>query len=381
MQAKSSIGIEIPRLGSFPGSPRLLPPRPCKVLQKDPVGLKEEINDSGDTVLKQLQQLDKLVREASWRWARCLQHVFKLARLGCLLQWQLPDAVVARPLRAHERRVRHQRSGEWLILNKIDKKLVPECPNDWAPWFIVLHLDQCSVGRTVVHYSQYELKLLLEGLWDPYHMLWNSLKRGMTKAKGKYWRSMLLLQTRCNVSYGPWNHHEHKHTRRVAIERLIEGSTYMSAWFQDSLPKIAFDLGLTALPRKPEDQCSLYEQYVGKIKACLHMGPLTSCNRWFSIVKGIEFHDGEWTVERVSVQKYIEASLKRRLTEAETHLIWPTADPKKNAAAEVKQLRDQNENKDVPGLGGSVGRSVLGASKAMLLGSGVSKALPCRYQG
>ena len=205
------------------------------------------------------------MREASWRWARCLQHVFKLARLGCLLQWQLPDAVVARPLRANERRVRHPRSGEWLILNKIDKKLVPECPNDWAPWFIVLHLDQCSVGRTVVHYSQYELKLLLEGLWDPYHMLWNSLKRGIAKAKGKYWRSMLLLQTRCNVSYGPWHHHEHKWTRRVAIEQLIEGSTYMSAWFQDNLPKIAFDLGLTALPRKPEDQCRLYERLVGKI--------------------------------------------------------------------------------------------------------------------
>ena len=79
--------------------------------------------------------------------------------------------------------------------------------------------------------------------------------------------------------------------------------------------------------------------------------------------------------------KQIEDSLKRRLTEAETHLIWPTADPKKNAAAEVKQLREQNGNKDVPGLGGSVGRSVLGASRAMLLGSGVSKALPCRYQG
>ena len=48
---------------------------------------------------------------------------------------------------------------------------------------------------------------------------------------------------------------------------------------------------------------------------------------------------------------------------------------------ECQQLREQNGNKDVPGLGGSVGRSVLGASKAMLLGSGVSRALPCRYQG
>ena len=159
---------------------------------------------------------------------------------------------------------------------------------------------------------------------------------------------------------------------------MVKTSTFMSEWFQDNLPKFAFDLGLSALPRCPEEQEKFYQRFIGRSKACELMGPEVSANRWFSIVKGIEFHDAEWTLERLSVKRFVEKRLRRPLREDETHLIWPTADPKKNAAAQIKQLRDQSGNKDSLGRGPPLFRPCLANQGPRYLLRGLARAPPNR---
>ena len=189
---------------------------------------------------------------------------------------------------------------------------------------------------------------MLDCMWDPYHMLWNALKRGLGKARGKYWRSMLLLQTRCNVSYGPWGHHDHKYTRQDAWHRLLTGSTFQSEWFQENLAKFAFDMDLTHIPRTQKAQEALFSKVAARGKTNEEMGPLTSINRWFSILGGLEFHDSEWTLECISVQKLMEQRLRRPMNETETRLVWPNAGGgKKTPEGEVKALREANNKETI----------------------------------
>ena len=233
-----------------------------------------EIDLSEHRQLIELQELDKLERVASYKWARAFAHAVKQACSSALMTWVCPQSIIARPLLPTERRRRHPKTGRWVIANLPTKTFLEEVLPSFLPMLLVLHMDQCSVGRTVVHFAQFVMRLMLDSLWDPYHMLWNALKRGIMKACGKYWRSVLLLQTRCNVSYGPWNHHDHKYTRKDAWEELIRGATRESECFQENLAMFAFDMELQTLPRSVQDEEALFQKIVARAKACKQMGPL-----------------------------------------------------------------------------------------------------------
>jgi hypothetical protein len=262
------------------------------------------------------------------------------------MQWAMGADIVARPLRAIERRRFHPTRNVWVIGNRETKGVVPEVSPTWRPALLMMHMDQCSVGRTVIHFAQFVMLLLLEAIYDPYHLLWNALKRGIGKTIGKYWRSMILLHTRCNINLGPWRSRENRTKREDALRYLAETSSPRSAWFQDNLQEFAFDVGLPSAPRSEEEQQTLYRALIGKSVAITQVGKETSLNRWFSITRGIQIHDPEWTLERETAIHDTEAKLRRKLTEEETRLIWPTKDPKKNDAAAVKQLRAAPGNQD-----------------------------------
>ena len=69
-------------------------------------------------------------------------------------------------------------------------------------------------------------------------------------------------------------------------------------------------MDLTHIPRTQKAHEALFSKVAAGGKANEQMGPLTSINRWFSILHGAEYHDPEWTVEFLSVQKVIEQRLK-----------------------------------------------------------------------
>ena len=78
------------------------------------------------------------------------------------------------------------------------------------------------------------------------------------------------------------------------------------------------------------------------------MGPLTSINRWFSILRGLEYHDSEWTLECISVQKLMEQRLRRPMNETEARLVWPNAGGgKETPEGEIKALREANNKETI----------------------------------
>ena len=79
--------------------------------------VKQDIIDSGDSVLAQLMALDKIERVASFKWAKCLNNVFRTTGLGSLLKWKVHGDIVLRTLTVVERRRRHPLTGEWMIVN------------------------------------------------------------------------------------------------------------------------------------------------------------------------------------------------------------------------------------------------------------------------
>jgi len=189
----------------------------------------------------------------------------------------------------------------------------------------------------------YVLLLLFEAGWDPMHMFWNAAKRGLKHAKGRYWRSLLLLQVRCNYAYGPWGSGDNKYTRAAAMELLREQSTHKSDWFETNLQQICFDMRVD-LPHGDEQIRTLFLNTVGAASENMERkGPHTSLGHWWSHVISLDKHDTTWTISKEAIAAFVQRRLRIRLEDADFHLITPGADTQKNDAAEVKSLRDKTK--------------------------------------
>ena len=55
---------------------------PNQVLLKDAAEVAEEVSQSEQSQLLALQELDKLERQASYKWARCLGHTLQTAGIA-----------------------------------------------------------------------------------------------------------------------------------------------------------------------------------------------------------------------------------------------------------------------------------------------------------
>jgi len=300
----------------------------------------EEIAIDLEVSLADLYQAYKWERTTSYKWLRCTHVLFHRLQMGSTLRWRCPDNVFARPLRRHERRRRHPRHGRWVVVDRERRICFDEVPPDWEIWFVKFWLDQCSVGRTGTSFAIHFLHLLWETGWDLYHLLWNAVKRGVRGARGRYERSLLLLQVRCNYAFGPWGEGGNKYTRATTFNHLFSNSSPSSDWFERGTPQISFDLGV---PRpRSDDACRELFQTAAVAAAKSHdqKGPEACMGRWFSIVPSLDFHDPHWTVATEATALYIQRCLKKPLTEADFHLVDPAGPPAKNARAEVKSLRE-----------------------------------------
>jgi len=179
----------------------------CVVGELEVVPNLPELSISAENLLPgvhELRQKQHGQRAAAYAFLKCIDHAMAQGLCQKLDDYCLPANMVARPLLPSEVRVRHPETRQWVIVNKDRKTFMAEAPLHVSPRLLVLHLDQCSIGRSGVFFACQRRRLLAWPIWDIHHRCWNDILQGASRAQGRFRRAILFLTVVCNIPYGPW---------------------------------------------------------------------------------------------------------------------------------------------------------------------------------
>lgn len=161
-----------------------------------------------------------------------------------------------------------------------------------SPPILVITSDQQSTQTCGLSYLKHKLRLSVEHVPDPYHMMWNATQEALVKVG--MGGSLQAALTVCNVAYGPWHRSSFfRDIQGAADELSADGDTespLLLFWWRAICRdrrgtgiadegKVARSDFLHSLPTSP----------AGSLK-----GPKASTSRFFSVIDAICFWEEHW---------------------------------------------------------------------------------------
>ena len=238
--------------------------------------------------------------------------------------------------------MRHPSRGDWIIVDRRTNRQRPVMPTGAKLPLLVVHLDQCSIGRSAMFFASQRRSLLLAPQWDIFHRCWNDVLGSAANVSGLR-RAILFLTTICNIPYGPWSESTFFQSRRDFFKKFISSSTVDAEWFQASADEIARDRGR----RPPRDRDSLCEvfQLCAETEFVQRKGPQVKMMRWFTLFSSLQDLLPNWALLREAYTHY-HMLFHSRDDGASIDALRPDGD---TAAAndyrrELKELRSKSGN-------------------------------------
>ena len=170
---------------------------------------------------------------------RALSHAL-LQATGCsLMDFRVPETLLARPLQDGETRIFF--NGAWCIAgpgNVVRPELPPELDISALP-ALVSCSDQGPSNTASLNFLMYGgERLMIQIQYDCFHRGWNDLKLSAKRSLGYPWKCMLKLVLLFNINYSPFGSGGFFHKKQSVLEQFLSTRTYKDASFQAAIPKI-----------------------------------------------------------------------------------------------------------------------------------------------
>ena len=240
------------------------------------------VSDLEESLLP-LAHKKKLTRLSGYNELRGVSHALESIGLS-LLDFKVPQGLIARPLVGQELMVRGPDGRPWVVHAKHGFTPIPMVADsvDLQQLPLLCSVsDQGPSNVPALNYLMYsQSALLLFAQYDIFHRCWNDVKAAGKKSLCGGWSCILQLTLLYNVNFGPFGSGQWMHRKRTCLEEFLQLHTIDSDVFQKYKAFIAMERRVPE-PDSIEDQQALFES-LGRLQNFNLKGPLVKLARWFS---------------------------------------------------------------------------------------------------
>ena len=233
---------------------------------------------------------------------RALSFALQQATGNSLLDFRIPENLLARPLRDGEARVCH--NGIWYIVGPGDL-VRPEVPPDLDLSTIpalVSCSDQGPSNTSSLNFIQFAGEdLMVQVQYDCFHRSWNDLKLSAKRSAGYPWRSMLQWVVLFNINYSPFGSGQFFYKKQDALQNYMVQHSFRDPKFQAAIPGICRERHLRE-PESPQEEEELFNS-LAHMNNMLRKGPLIKLLRWMSFFEVAL----EWKGDIIATKLILEA--------------------------------------------------------------------------
>ena len=186
---------------------------------------------------------------------RALSHAL-LQATGCsLMDFRVPETLLARPLQDGEARIFI--NGAWYIVGPGDlvrPELPPGLDISSIP-ALVSCSDQGPSNTSSLNFLMFgQERLMVQVQYDCFHRGWNDVKLSAKRALGYPWKTMLQLVPLFNMNYAPFQSSAFFYKKQAVLENSLGTRTYKDPSFQAAIPMICKERRIS------EPECAEEEQ-------------------------------------------------------------------------------------------------------------------------
>lgn len=256
-----------------------------------------------DLSLVPLAQKKKLKRLDGFKEVKGLSCALGSIGLS-LMDFQVPQGLVCRPLKACEFRVK-QPDGKWYVYNEESDTIVPEIPPglDLGSIPCLLSIsDQGPFNLAALNFLALSSESLL--IWpgfDPYHRAWNDLKLALKRSRPSAWRTVLEMTLVANINYGPFSSSAWFFKKKAKLQEFLDTNTASSPAWQAYQHLICQEKRI----QEPSSELASEELFatLQDMDSFVQKGPLIKLMRWFSFFESMVFHQGTFWATRMILEE------------------------------------------------------------------------------
>ena len=230
---------------------------------------------------------------------RALSFALMQATGTTLMDYRIPESVLARPLRDGETRVCC--NGIWYIVGPGDL-VRPEVPAhmDLATLpALVSCSDQGPSNTASLNFIQFAGEgLMVQVQYDCFHRGWNDVKLSAKKAKGYPWSVILKLVVLFNMNYSSFGSGAFFYKKQSVLQNFMETRTFRDPSFQAAIFNICRERGIPE-PESLQEEEELFNS-LPHMTNMIKKGPLIKLLRWMSFFEvALEWKGDMWATKLI----------------------------------------------------------------------------------
>ena len=236
---------------------------------------------------------------------RALSHAL-LQATGCsLMDFRVPETLLARPLQDGEARIFI--NGAWYIVGPGDlvrPELPPGLDISSIP-ALVSCSDQGPSNTSSLNFLMFgQERLMVQVQYDCFHRGWNDVKLSAKRALGHPWKTMLQLVPLFNMNYAPFQSSAFFYKKQAVLENFLGTRTYKDPSFQAAIPMICKERRIS------ERECAEEEQEL--FRSLAHMGNSQKKGSLIKLLRWMSFFEValEWKGDMWATKLILESDLK-----------------------------------------------------------------------
>ncbi|CAE7344097.1 unnamed protein product [Symbiodinium sp. CCMP2592] len=261
------------------------------------------LGDIDETLLPLAKQA-KLKRVAGYNELRGLSASLRTLGLS-LLDFLIPDGLIARPLAANEFRLQGP-DGRWWVHDESAGTTVPQIPAslrnqlDRVPILLSVS-DQGPVNVSALNFLQYGSPVCIDSQFDTFHRAWNDIKASLKRSVYKGWRTVLVLTVVANLPYGPYSSSQFFFRKKAKLEEFLATRTSDCDSWQRYVGLISREQRVQE-PRTKDANEAMFTS-LRDMPSFQTKGPLVKLLRWFSFFESMTFLSGQFWATKMVLQE------------------------------------------------------------------------------
>lgn len=261
----------------------------------------------------------KLGTLAGYSELRALSHAL-LQATGCsLMDFRIPENLLARPLKVGKARVLCE--GRWYIVGPGDliRLEIPTGLDLSKIPALVSCSDQGPTNTASLNFCSFAgERLMIQVTYDSYHRGWNDVKLSAKRSLGYPWKVMLKLIIVFNINYSPFGSSGFFYKKQDALQNYMTARTFKDPAFQSAIPNICRERHI-AEPQSADEEEELFKT-LPHMNNMVRKGPLIKLLRWMSFFEVALEWKGDMFATKLILESDTEEVNATDVSEAKTSL-------------------------------------------------------------
>ena len=270
----------------------------CAAYMPNQVIRKVLISDLQPTFVEEAKA-SKLGTLEGYSELRALSYALMQATGSTLMDFRIPESLVARPLKQGETRICC--NGIWYIVGPGDliRPEVPAHMNLAELPALVSCSDQGPSNTASLNFLQFAGEgLMVQVQYDCFHRSWNDIKLSAKRARSYPWSTILKLVVLFNINYSPFGSGAFFYKKQSVLQNFMETRTFKDPSFQAAIFNICRERGIPE-PVSQQEEEELFNS-LPHMTNMIKKGPLIKLLRWMSFFEvALEWKGDIWATKLV----------------------------------------------------------------------------------